>query len=100
MAENSDEELPNFCIEFNWSSTEANVHNDQTEPARFPQLSEEEMTEIISQKHSSKTKNTTKWGVLTFKGKLFLLILILFFSHLQMKKSLNFNDKLFYICYI
>ena len=78
MAENyDDKELPNFSIEINWNSAEEN--DDEKEPTRFPQLSEEEMSDIIRKNHSDKTKNATNWGVLTFKSKLFFLLLILFF---------------------
>ena len=74
MAENyDDEELPNFSIEINWNSAEGN--DDEKEPTRFPQLSEEEMSDIIRKKHSDKTKN----AMMTFKSKLFFLLLILFF---------------------
>ena len=55
MAENyDDEELPNFSIEINWNSAEGN--DDEKEPTRFPQLSEEEMSDIIRKNTRTRLK--------------------------------------------
>ena len=38
--------------------------------SRFASLSEGKMQQILSERHSGKTKQTTNWSVSTFKGKL------------------------------
>ena len=39
-------------------------------PSRFASLSEGEMQQILTERHSGKTKQMTNWSVSTFKGKL------------------------------
>ena len=36
---------------------------------RFASLSESELEELVSERHSKKTKEITNWSVSTFKGK-------------------------------
>ena len=36
---------------------------------RFASLSESELEELVGERHSKKTKETTNWSVSTFKGK-------------------------------
>ena len=43
---------------------------EQTTPSRFASLSEGEMDQILKEKHSNKTKQTTNWSISTFKGEL------------------------------
>ena len=38
-------------------------------PSRFASLSEGEMQQILTEKHSGKTKQMTNWSVSTFKDK-------------------------------
>ena len=38
-------------------------------PSRFATVSEHEMQQILSERHSESTKKTTNWSVGTFKGK-------------------------------
>ena len=40
-----------------------------SEPSRFASLSEGEMQQILTERHSGKTKQKTKWSVSIFKGK-------------------------------
>ena len=40
-----------------------------SEPSRFASLSEGEMQQILTERHSGKTKQKTNWSVSTFKGK-------------------------------
>ena len=54
-------------------------------PSRFASLSEGEMQQSLTERHSGKTKQMTNWSVSTFKGKLN------FFSVL---KLLNLNLEL------
>lgn len=37
---------------------------------RFASLSESQLNELVSERHSKKTKEVTNWSVSTFKGKL------------------------------
>ena len=39
-------------------------------PSRFASQSEGEMQQILTERHSGKTKQMTNWSVSTFKGKL------------------------------
>ena len=40
-----------------------------SEPSRFASLSKGEMQQILTERHSGKTKQKTNWSVSTFKGK-------------------------------
>ena len=40
-----------------------------SEPSRFALLSEVEMQQILTERHSGKTKQKTNWSVSSFKGK-------------------------------
>ena len=40
-----------------------------SEPLRFASLSEGEMQQILTERHSAKTKQKMNWSVSTFKGK-------------------------------
>ena len=40
-----------------------------SEPSRFASLSEGEMQQILTERHSGKTKQKTNWAVSTLKGK-------------------------------
>ena len=39
-------------------------------PSRFASLSEGEIQQILTERHSGKTKQMTNWSASTFKGKL------------------------------
>ena len=39
-------------------------------PSRFTSLSDGEMQQILTERHSGKTKQMTSWSISTFKGKL------------------------------
>ena len=57
-------------------------------PSRFASLSVFEMQQILTERHSGKTKQMTNWSVSTFKGKLY------FFSFKIVKyKTRAFNKK-------
>ena len=62
MAENNENNLnfPNFNLNAE--------HFEETN--RYPDLSEQELQEILANKHSDKTRKTTNWSVSTFKGKI------------------------------
>ena len=44
--------------------------NSASAPSRLASLSEGKMQQILTEKHSGKTKEVTNWSVSTFKGKL------------------------------
>ena len=44
--------------------------NSATAPSPFASLFEGEMQQILTERHSGKTKQMTNWSVSTFKGKL------------------------------
>ena len=46
-----------------------NGQGDSAEPSQFASLSEGEMQQILTERHSGKTKQKTNWSVSTFKGK-------------------------------
>jgi hypothetical protein len=47
---------------------------EQTENARFPNLSEQDLQKDLDNKQSSKTKKTTNWCVSTFKGRIYSVV--------------------------
>ena len=61
----SERELPSFTL-FDSPFPEPPVK-------RFASLSESELEELVGERHSKKTKETTNWSVSTFKGKKQLL---------------------------
>ena len=54
-------ELPNF---------ELNVFDGPpAKSSRFANLSEQELNQLVEQRHSEKTKKTTNWSVSTLRGE-------------------------------
>ena len=49
--------------------TENGKGDSASEPSRFASLSEGEMQQILTERHSGKTKQKTNWSVSTFKGR-------------------------------
>ena len=58
-------------LEFlNETEREKNGKGDSaSEPSRFASLSEGEVQQILTERHSGKTKQKRNWSVSTFKGK-------------------------------
>ena len=67
MAENPPDDIDEnlSCFDINWLPKQ--LDKSQT-TARFPTLSEKELNQIVSDRHSEKTKRTTNWSVSTFKS--------------------------------
>ncbi|PFX23728.1 hypothetical protein AWC38_SpisGene11696 [Stylophora pistillata] len=65
------EDQPNFSLAFDLPArSQANKHNEnETQQARFPNLSEHELEKILAERHSARTKKNTNWSVATFKDK-------------------------------
>ena len=84
----STEEIPNFSLGIDLSARKEPTRQSKTnenETARFLNLSEHELLDILVERHSKLTKRTTNWSVATFKGKHFLLLL--FYNCLIRKKK-------------
>ena len=67
----STEEIPNFSLGIDLSARKEPTSQSKTnenDTARFPNLSEHELQDILVERHS----NSTNWSVATFKGKHFL----------------------------
>ena len=83
MQENS-EELPNFSIGIALLGPDQTSSKDNAEKnsqvARFANLSEGQLQQILAERHSLGTKKVTNWSLTTFKGMIsvFLLFLNLF----------------------
>ena len=83
MQENS-EELPNFSIGIALLGPDQTNSKDNAEKnsqvARFANLSEGQLQQILAERHSLGTKKVTNWSLTTFKGMIsvFLLFLNLF----------------------
>ena len=67
MAENNNEILPNFGISL---ASQEGSQKPQEKP-RFASLPSSDLDQIVSERHSKKTKQTTNWSISTFKGLYF-----------------------------
>jgi len=69
------EDQPNFSLAFDFPlSSQADKSNEkEAQQVCFPNLSEQELEKILTEKHSARTKKTTNWSVASFKGKLHCL---------------------------
>ena len=69
------EDQRNFSLAFDLpASSQADKSNEkEAQQVRFPNLSEQELEKILTERHSARTKKTTNWSVATFKGKLHCL---------------------------
>ena len=75
-------ELPNFNLQF--------FDEPPAKTTRFANLSEKEMSELLEQRHSEKTKKCTNWSVTTFRGELYIVtVLESIFSNLATIKSVQ-----------
>ena len=70
----NEDNLPTFSLGLEvLNEAEREKHNGKgdsaSEPSRFASLSEGEMQQILTERHSGKTKQKTNWSASTFKGK-------------------------------
>ena len=56
-------EMPSFAL------FDSPFHEPPAKSSRFASLSESDLDELVGERHSKKTKETTNWSVSTFKGK-------------------------------
>ena len=77
MEDTNYEEVPNFSIEIEGLSANPSplkTHKIKEEEVRFATLSEGDLQDILTERHSKATKKSTNWSVGTFNGKGFFLI--------------------------
>ena len=79
MEENS-EELPNFSIGIDLLGPDQTSSKDNAEKnsqvARFANLSEGQLQQILAERHSLGTKKVTNWSLTTFKGMISVFIVV------------------------
>ena len=71
----NDDNFPTFSLGLEFlNEAEKEKNNGKGDsasaPSRFASLSEREMQQFLTERHSGKTKQMTNWSVSTFKGKL------------------------------
>ena len=80
MEETSDE-LPNFSIGIDFlgpsqTSNKDNAEKNESQVARFANLSKDQLEQILAERHSRGTKRVTNWSLTTFKGKISVFIVV------------------------
>ena len=80
--EETSEELPNFSIGIDLlgpdPTSNKNKGEKNSQVARFANLSEDQLQQILAERHSLGTK-VTNWSLTTFKGRISVLIVVLKF---------------------
>ena len=75
-------ELPNFSIGIDLlgpdPTSNKNKGEKNSQVARFANLSEDQLQQILAERHSL-GKKVTNWSLTTFKGKISVLIVVLKF---------------------
>ena len=87
----NEDNFPTFSLGLEFLNEEENWKNngkrDSTSvPSQFASLSEGEVQQILTDRHSGKTKQMTNWSVSIFTGRLK-------FSRFKIVKNLAFNRK-------
>ena len=81
--EETSEELPNFSIGIDLLGPDPTSNKNKAEKnsqvARFANLSEDQLQQILAERHSLGPKKVTNWSLTTFKDKVYLLIVVLKF---------------------
>ena len=71
--EETSEELPNFSIGIDLLGPDPTSNKNKAEKnsqvARFANLSEDQLQQILAERHSLGIKTFTNWPLITFKGK-------------------------------
>ena len=79
--EETSEELPNFSIGIDLlgprPTRNKNKAEKNSQDARFANLSEDQLQQILTERHSLGTKKATNWSLITLKVKFPLLLLFL-----------------------
>ena len=75
------EELPNFSIGIDllgpYPTSNKNKAEKNSQVARFANLSEDQLQQILTERHSLGTKKVTNWSFITLKVKFPLVLLFL-----------------------
>ena len=75
------EELPNFSNGIDplgpYPTSNKNKTEKNSQVARFANLSEDQLQQILTERHSLGTKKVTNWSLITLKVKFPLLLLFL-----------------------
>ena len=78
--EETSKELPNFSIGIDLLGPDPTTSKDNAEKnsqvARFANLSEDELQQILAERHSLGSKKVTNWSLTTFKGKISVFIVV------------------------
>ena len=79
--EETSEELPNFSIGIDLLGPDPTSNKNKAEKnsqvARFANLSEDQLPQILAERYSlGKKKKVTNWSLTTFKGKISLFIVV------------------------
>ena len=83
--EEASEELPNFSIGIDLLGPDPTSSKNKAElkknsqVARFANLSEDQLQQILAERHSLGTKKVTNWSLTTFNGKISVFIVVLKF---------------------
>ena len=79
--EETSEELPNFSIGIDLLGPDPTSNKNKAEKnsqvARFANLSEDQLQQILTERHLLRTKKVTNWSLITLKAKFPLLLLFL-----------------------
>ena len=79
--EETSEELPNFSVGIDLLGPDPPSNKNKAEKnsqvARFANLSEDQLQQILTERHSLGTKKVTNWSLITLKVKFPLLLLFL-----------------------
>ena len=78
--EETSEELPHFSIGIDFLGPEImrskNKAKKNMQVARFANLLEDQLQQILMEKHSLPRKRVTNWSLTTFKGKISVFIVV------------------------
>ena len=89
--EETSEELPNFSIGIDLLGPDSTSSKENAEKnsqvARFANSSEDELQQILAERHSLGTKKVTNWSLTTFKGKISVFIVVFKFVQAEHNQS-------------
>ena len=78
--EETSEELPNFSIGIDLLGPDPTSNKNKAEKnsqvARFANLSEDQLPQILAERHSLGTPTVTSWSLITFESKISIFIFV------------------------
>ena len=78
--EETSEKLPNFPIDIDLLGRDRTSNKNKAEKnsqvARFANLSEDQLPQILAERHSLGTPTVTSWSLITFEGKISIFIFV------------------------